>query len=287
MVRDFDDRPNAPDFPYGIPENFQPNPGDELRQIRKEAMKYSSSSGGEEKKEEKMSQKRIKVVRRQATLDDVEAIYQLDQEVWTEFPGTKEMFASRIEIFPEGNVVALVDEKIAGYLCMELVELDLDHPRPFTWDEITDHGFLKKSHKLNGNYEYGVALTVSPKFQNCGIATRLFLSAWEIGVRANVIACLLGSRIPDYRQYMEKYSPEEYIYLRRDDDRLLDSELRLYEKDGFRAVMLLPNYINDPDSCHYGVLMRQKNPFHNRGPRFLRNFLASIISTYGHKFLGV
>jgi ribosomal protein S18 acetylase RimI-like enzyme len=234
-----------------------------------------------------MDKKRIKVIRRQATLDDVDAIFKLDQEVWTEFPGTKEMFASRIKTFPEGNIVAEVENQIAGYLCMELVELDLDHKKTFTWVEITDNGHLKNSHKENGNYEYGLALPVSPNFQNCGIATRLFLSAWEIGVRANVIACLLGSRIPDYYKYKDQYTPEEYINLRREDGKLLDPELRLYERDGFKVVMLLPNYIHDPQSCHYGVLMKQGNPFYGRGPRFFRNFLASIISRWGHKFLGV
>jgi ribosomal protein S18 acetylase RimI-like enzyme len=234
-----------------------------------------------------MENKRIKVIRRQATLDDVDAIFKLDQEVWTEFPGTREMFASRIETFPEGNIIAEVDGKVAGYLCMELVQLDLNHPTPFTWDEITDKGMLRNSHKKDGNYEYGVALTVYPEFQNCGIATRLFLSAWEIGVRANVIACLLGSRIPKYAEHCTQYTPEAYIRLRREDGKLMDPELRLYEKDGFRPVMLLPSYIHDPESCDYGVLMMQKNPFYKRGPAFVRNFLAQIISKWGHKFLGV
>lgn len=234
-----------------------------------------------------MDKKRIKVIRRQATLDDVDAIYKLDQEVWKEFPGTREMFASRIETFPEGNVVALVDGIIVGYLCIELVELDLNHIEAFTWDKISDRGSMKDSHKANGNHEYGLALTVFPEFQNCGIATRLFLSAWEIGVKSNVISCLLGSRMPGYHKYKDQMSAEEYISLRREDGRLQDPELRLYERDGFKIVMLLPNYINDPESCHYGVLMEQKNPFYNKGPRFLRNLLASIISKWGHKLLGV
>jgi hypothetical protein len=63
--------------------------------------------------------------------------------------------------------------------------------------------------------------------------------------------------------------------------------LRLYERDGFEVVMLLPNYIHDPASCDYGVLMRQRNPFFSRGPVIMRLFLAKIISNWGHKFMGV
>ena len=71
--------------------------------------------------------KRIKVIRRQATLDDVDAIFELDQNVWDEIgnPATRDMFVSRIETFPEGNIVATINEKVVGYMCHQLIDYDL------------------------------------------------------------------------------------------------------------------------------------------------------------------
>jgi len=233
--------------------------------------------------------KRIKVIRRQATLDDVDAIFQLDQEVWTEigFPGTRDMFVSRIKTFPEGNIVAVIDDKVVGYMCHQLIDYDIDNPKPFTWNEITDNGYLAKTHKDDGQFEYGVALTVDPDFQNQGIAVQMFMKAWEIGVRFNVKACILGCRMPGYNEVRNKYTVDEYIKLRREDGKLYDPELRLFESDGFRILIPLPEYENDPDSCNYGVLICQNNPFYNKLPKFLRIILGRIISKWGHRIVGV
>ncbi|MFC1599083.1 GNAT family N-acetyltransferase [Patescibacteria group bacterium] len=233
--------------------------------------------------------KRVKVIRRQATLEDVDAIFELDQRVWTEigFPGTRDMFVSRIETFPEGNVVAVINGKVVGYLCNQLIDYDIDNPKPFTWNEITDNGYLAKTHKPGGQYEYGAALTVDPDFQNQGLAVQLFMKAWEIGVKFNVKACILGCRIPGYRDVSNRYSVEEYIKLRRDDGKLYDPELRLFESDGFRVLIPLPEYETDPASCNYGVLVCQNNPFYNKLPKFMRNILGRLIARWGHRLVGV
>ena len=229
-----------------------------------------------------MDKKRIKVVRRQATLDDVDAIYKLDQEVWTEFPGTREMFASRIETFPEGNFVAEVDGKIVGYLCLELVDLDLNQKSPFTWAEISDHGTIKKSHSYKGNYMYGISMSISPDFQGKGIGTQLVLSSWSVGVNYNILGVLIGSRVPDYHKYAERMSINEYIHLKNGNGQYVDSELRLWSKDGFKPILVLPHYINDPSSLHYGVLVYRRNPFLNWP---LRRIIAYVMSNLGPKII--
>jgi GNAT superfamily N-acetyltransferase len=229
-----------------------------------------------------MSKKRIKVVCRQATLDDVEAIYKLDQEVWTEFPGTREMFASRIETFPEGNFIAEVDGRGVGYLCLELIDIDLSSKKQFTWDEISDRGTIRRSHSYNGNYMYGIAMTIAPCFQGQGIGTQLVLCSWSVGVNYNVRGVLIGSRIPHFHKYANKMSIEEYTNAKNEKGEYLDPELRLWSRDGFKPILILPNYINDPDSLHYGILVYRRNPFFNWP---LRKCIAYVMSTWGPKFI--
>jgi len=225
--------------------------------------------------------------KRQATIDDVDSILILDHEVWKDFPASKEMIKSRIEVFPEGNIVAVINGEIISYLSVELIHYDISNPAVISWDEITNSGTIKGIHTYDGEIIFGIADTVSPRFRNFGIGASMVLSGWRIGVNFNVIGCVLGSRIPLYHKYSSKYSVEEYIQLKREDGKYLDPGLRLYQADGFKPIKVVPNYINDPESENHGVLVYQANPFYNRGFKPLRDLLALIIDRWGHKILGV
>jgi len=224
---------------------------------------------------------------RTATLEDIDGILKLDNEVWTDFPADRDMIESRILVFQEGNFVAVYRGEIIGYLSLQFIGYDLESHPTFSWDEITDNGTLRKSHNPAGQYMYGVGMTVSPHFQNFGIATRLIFAGWSLIVRHNKKGCLLGSRMPGYSEAGDRYSPEEYLSLKRIDGRFHDPELRLYQGDGFSIIGLLPEYENDPPSRNYGVLIYQANPFYNKGIPILYRLTAYILARWGHKVIGV
>jgi hypothetical protein len=234
-----------------------------------------------------MKQKKIKIVRRLANLKDVDSIVKLDNEVWPDFPATRDMIESRIRVFPEGNFVAIYNGEIVGYVCMQFINYDIRNPKAFSWLEITSNGTLKDTHMIDGEVVYGVATTVSPKMQNMNIGTYLALSGWMQGIRYNKKGFMFGCKMPDYQQVKDKYTPEDYIKLRRPDGKLFDKELRLMEREGFSLIRVLPGYENDPESCNYGVLVWQKNPFYNRGWSGLRNSIAWAIFTWGPKIFGL
>ena len=74
--------------------------------------------------------------------------------------------------------------------------------------------------------------------------------------------------MPRYNKFMNKMTAEEYISGKRN-NRSLDPELAFYAKLGLKVIKALPNYIDDPDSCNYGVLMVWKNPFYGKPfPKF-------------------
>ena len=231
---------------------------------------------------------KVEVLVRNATLDDVNGILDLEQETWPFFPANREKVESRIQTFPEGSfVVTLSNGEIVGYLSLQFINYDLENPKASSWDEMTDCGTIRKSHLIDGAYIFGVGMSVSPRYQNMGIATRLFFATWAIGVGYNRRGCMLGSRMPGYADVKDRYSPEQYVQLRREDGKLFDPELRLYEGDGFRLICLLPNYENDPPSCDYGVLVYQGNPFYNRGGRLFQRLAAWFLARWGHKIIGV
>ena len=62
----------------------------------------------------------------------------------------------------------------------------------------------------------------------------------------------------------------------------MDSELRLWHKDGFRPIKILKDYDNDPDSLNYGVVVYRSNPFYKWPAKKL---LAYLLSNLGPKFI--
>jgi len=49
----------------------------------------------------------MKIKIKQAKIEDIPAIFQIEKEAWGEkWAATKEMFESRIKTFPEGTLVA-------------------------------------------------------------------------------------------------------------------------------------------------------------------------------------
>ena len=198
---------------------------------------------------------------RQAQIEDIEGILIVEEEVWPKgLRVTKEQFISRIETFPEGTLVAIVDSNIVGVVATEIVNYDLKNSI-FTWNEITDHGFIKKTHTPNGDALYGVDLSIS---RFVGNASKLLMQ--EVGkliIRYNLKRGILGSRIPRYHKFADRMTAEEYINSRRG-NRPLDPEIAFYKRLGLKIIRVIPNYIEDPESCNYGVLLSWENPFYGK-----------------------
>lgn len=233
---------------------------------------------------------KLKVKIRKARLSDIPQIRYMDERVWKETPATVEMLTSRINTFPEGNIVAVIPEPgggdmIIGYLCLMFIEYDLKNPAIKTWGEITDEGICNSSHNLNNPLMFGVNMTVDEQHQNNGIAARLIIDAWGVCIRHNKQGCLLGARVPHFHLYKDKMNIEEYARKRREDGKALDPEIRMYEREKFRFIKVVPEYIKDKESCNYGVLMFFKLPFFNY-PAFIRYPAAYLIRTFGPRALG-
>ena len=203
----------------------------------------------------------MKVKIRQARIEDIDEILAVEEEAWPEgLRATREQFFSRIEVFPEGTLVAEIDGAIVGVVATEILKYDLKHPIP-TWEEATDSGFIKKSHNPNGDTLYGVDLSVSRFANNASKA--LMIAVGKLIIRLNLKQGILGARIPRYHKFAHQVKVEEYVYGRRN-NRPFDPELFFYTKLGLEIVSILPNYIKDPESCDYGVLLRWRNPFYGK-----------------------
>lgn len=219
-----------------------------------------------------MSLKSKKVKIRQARIEDIPEILFVEKKAWGEKKAaTKEMIESRILTFPEGTLVVEVGEMVVGVITTEIVNYDLKKDA-HTWYEITDNGFIKNSHKSDGDTIYGVDLSVDPFFQQSGIGTKLLESIGKLAIRYNVKQGMLGGRMPGYYNYADRMSAEEYANATIGTGKgakSLDPEINFYKKAGLKIVKIIPNYFKDPESLDYAVLLLWKNPFYNKWYRWI------------------
>lgn len=233
-------------------------------------------------------QKRIEI--QTAKPGDVDGILALDNLVWKDFPASRDMIERRVAKFPEGNFIAIdlsdpENAKIVGYLCLMFVG-HKPSEFPNSWNDITGDGTIR-THNPDGEYMYGVALTVAPGYD---IGMKLQIYGWATVVKYDKRGCYLGSPIPGFGAFHRKHpevSVEEYVFDRKRKNRPFDQELAYYRSAGFKAVRVLPNYEPDPKSLDYGVLVYQPNIFHRWPFRYkaFRWLIAWLVKKYGFKLL--
>lgn len=215
---------------------------------------------------------REEILIRQATLEDIKGIVDVEKAAWPDgLQASEAQLVARITTFPEGNFVGTIKGIVCGVMCTMIVDYDYK-TKDYTWNEITDNGFIRNTHKPNGRYLYGIDLSVTPKFGNTTegrISRGLIEAVANLIIEKDLEAALLGGRLPRFKDYADKMEVEQYVFGPWDLNgkkrhNPYDPELYFYIKNGLEAIRVIPNYMDDdPDSMNYGVLLRWRNPFHS------------------------
>lgn len=200
---------------------------------------------------------------RNYTPADFNALILIQQECFPPpFPSelwwSEEQLISHVKHFPEGTLCIEVDGRLVGSMTSLLVDFDPDNPI-HTWEDITDNGYIR-THDPNGDTLYIVDLCVSPAYRSLGLGKWLMLSMYEIVIEQKRMRLLGGSRMPNYHHYAEQLTPEAYIesvVLGEIHDQVISFLLRC----GRMPIQVVPHYLEDEESHHYGVLMEWRNPF--------------------------
>ena len=198
---------------------------------------------------------------RQASMNDVPEIIRVENETWPlGEAATEEMFRSRIEVFPQGVFVGEYHGQLVGVVAFQRMHYNLDTPIS-TWKEATDNGMIRASHNPEGETIFGIDLSATP-LAPPKTGTRLLAEVGRYAIYHNLKRGILGGRIPNYRQYSNRMTPEEYLEARNARGEPLDPEVRFYKRAGLKIGRVIPGYFDDPDSLSYGVLLIWENPFY-------------------------
>jgi len=203
----------------------------------------------------------VEVVVRNVKKEELDEVMRVEKETWPEeIQASREKFESRMKIFPEGFFGVYEDGKLVGVSTSEIVKYD-PKKNNFTWEEITDNGWIKNTHDPSGNALYVVSVGVSQKRMGRGYGSLLVQKQKELVVKLDLDCLVLGARLSGYHKYKD-LSPEEYLKKRKEGTSLpFDPEIRFYERNGLKVVKLMANYMeNDPESLNYGVVMVWENP---------------------------
>jgi 4-aminobutyrate aminotransferase/(S)-3-amino-2-methylpropionate transaminase len=184
---------------------------------------------------------------------------QLEQLQRTCFPtlAEEERFKSyhylkHMELFDDGQLVALDGDRVVGATTTLRLDFDFDHV-DHTFGDIIQGGWLT-SHQPSGAWLYGADISVHPEYRGRGLATALYAVRQEVVWRYRLKGQVTAGMIPGFSAVKEKMTAQEY-YDGVLSGQFRDSTLSMQMNAGFEPRGLLANYLNDPVCDNYSVLL--------------------------------
>jgi 4-aminobutyrate aminotransferase/(S)-3-amino-2-methylpropionate transaminase len=161
-------------------------------------------------------------------------------------------YRKHIDLFEDGQFVVLDDERVVGATSTIRLEFDFQHVN-HSFRDIIQGGWLT-SHQPAGEWLYGADMSVAPEYRRRGLGTALYAArqetVWRLGLKGQVTAGM----IRDYGAVRDRVPAQEYFQAVVE-GRVKDSTLSMQLAVGFEPRALLANYLNDPSSGNYGVLL--------------------------------
>ena len=163
-------------------------------------------------------------------------------------------FRRHMEIFPEGQFVALEAGRVVGLTASMRIAFDPANPFIESWYETISDGWLTR-HDPSAEWMYGVESCVHPDYQGSGIGGKLMEARFDVAKALNLRGMVAGSDIMSYPAIAHQVSPEDYMRGVVEGN-FFDNNLSKQLRKGFTAVALIPNYLEED----WGVVIVWGNP---------------------------
>ena len=193
----------------------------------------------------------------------IRAFVSVNQEVWGSLVSqdviwNEEAVQSQFSICPQLQYCAILDGNVIGTVSTIYIDYD-DALQCKNWKQLSANRMFQ-THNPDGDSLFGLDLSVLPKFQAKGVAGSIIeTTIYETVVLQEKRGVFLGSRIPSFHKHSNTRTVEDHVFGKKRDGKTMDPEIRLYQREGFEALKIVPDYIEDPESLNYGVLMFWKN----------------------------
>ncbi len=147
---------------------------------------------------------RSKIVIRHGVEGDVPAIVSIEQQAYEGTgcaPFTREHVHCWLETHPDGFLVAEKNGEVKAFCYLQLIDFDPGHQMTSkTYDDLTDHGYSRSTHKPNGNSFCMITLdSLSP-----GVGLTLIKNLGKHITSRGKPYAVGTSRISGFAAYLEK-----------------------------------------------------------------------------------
>ncbi len=179
-----------------------------------------------------------------------------------------------LSIFPEGQLVILVDGKVVGSALSLIVDEKLVEKR-HNYQQISGN-YTFSTHNPDAEILYGIDVFIHPNYRGLRLGRRLYDARKELCEQLNLKAIVFAGRIPNYREHAKKMSPKTYIEKVRTKE-LYDPVLSFQLSNDFHVLKILKNYLEgDEESKEFAVLLEWNNIYYEESPKLI-NLKKEII----------
>ncbi len=208
----------------------------------------------------KSNKSKPKLVIRHATIKDIDGIQELSQRVYQDIPPyTRNVLRGQINHFPEGQFVAIYENKIVGYCASILVD-GKTALSPHTWREVTGNGY-GSTHIANGDYLYGMEVFVDPEYRGLRIGERFYSLRKELCKERRLKGIVFGGRLPLLHKHLEEVGSVENYIDEVSHKKIKDPILAFQLRQGFEIIGVLEKYLpSDKESLGYAAHLIWRNP---------------------------
>ena len=167
-----------------------------------------------------------------------------------------------LSIFPEGQLVVLVDDSVVG----SALSIIIDEKKAMSthnYDQITGYSSFS-THNPKGNILYGIDVFIHPKYRGLRLGRRLYDARKELCEQLNLKSIVFAGRIPKYAKYANELTPKQYLEKVKAKE-INDPVMSFQMSNDFHMVRLMRNYLDgDKESKDYAVLLEWNNIYYEK-----------------------
>lgn len=162
-------------------------------------------------------------------------------------------FEAHVKLFPGGQFVALDGETVIGATSSIRYHFDIDKNERHSFFEIMGGGWFT-THEPNGQWLYGMDVSVHPGYRGKGIARALYrarqYTCRQLGLKGQMTVGMLNG----YCNVKDTVTIEEYFDMVKT-HKVFDPTVSVQEKIGFTIVSLMKDYLNDETCGNAGAVI--------------------------------
>ncbi|MCB0570992.1 MAG: bifunctional GNAT family N-acetyltransferase/carbon-nitrogen hydrolase family protein [Phaeodactylibacter sp.] len=186
---------------------------------------------------------------------------------WVNPAWTEGQIRTLLEIFPDGQLVILADDKVVGSALSIIIHYE-DFEDDESYDAVTGN-YSFSTHNPSGDVFYGIDVFVHPAYRGLRLGRRLYDARKELCEQLNLKGILFGGRIPNYNKYAAELSPKAYIEKVRLKE-VYDPVLSFQLGNDFHVRKILKGYSSeDVGSLEYAVLLEWNNIYYSRPQKLI------------------